>query len=805
MKNLTLRNTISSVSLTLISIGYIIIESIYSTISHQMETEYYYIFMIATCFLAFVYLQGIRYKYNLRKNVQLNNNYSFGWFLRSINTSLVIYLLAIYLYYGNNVNATANSSKYFYVTGIISTFLGFMLHFCAPKNALLESDSGYSIARENLITLLNINSNCILIMMWVAKIFDFSMLIYSTIYVTVASNLLHYSSEINTRTTKNSRIIRNINSINILLICSAICMLMYWFLENLVYFVTAACSFYISMYVSKIAYKKHSESHNYNPSKNSWFWSKNAFIILIVILLSFRRDFPFDYNHYSYILMPAYTLSAGGAPLVNLNSQYGIGILYFIEFLYYFTQTQFSFSSFSFMVNVLNILFYIMMLYFAWSFNKNIQWIGYLLIIAVMFNRFCQLGGAPEFFPSTGALRFGLPWLYIFYETKTIKNTLSNILRFLIIGIASIWSAEVFAWVMIIYICNIVYKNVRDKSDFSRNITSNIRNILYFVSAVSTAWGLLCADIVFRSGNLPDLSRYTDFLGLYGGGYGFTSPDVRGLWSLIFIVYSTTIVYCITVNASKDSGNSEKVFLISILGILQLTYYVFRSHQNNLYHIMWPAVIIIAYWLEIIVRRYRFIPENWAITSLSAIISSVFLLFVPILTNVSAANNTLLEYVINSYVNNMKDDVWTISNGDNISSESIRARQIISRYSSDNKIFLLISEGLATEILLGSGLINEFQISFEEQDTLIKSGVNGIIRSAQEAPIHSYIYIGKDLEKWSLLKKRIAIVVCSRAKIMLLDDNDVLEVAYLEDKDFPGEGDWCEKHLSGDVIQLEKI
>ena len=99
---------------------------------------------------------------------------------------------------------------------------------------------------------------------------------------------------------------------------------------------------------------------------------------------------------------------------------------------------------------------------------------------------------------------------------------------------------------------------------------------------------------------------------------------------------------------------------------------------------------------------------------------------------------------------------------------------------------------------------NKFKISFEEQDTLIQSGVNGIINVAREIPIHSHIFVGKDVRKLSALKYRIAGILCGRADLITVDGNDVIEVIYLEKKGVSGEADWCARNLSGYILQVDK-
>jgi len=215
---------------------------------------------------------------------------------------------------------------------------------------------------------------------------------------------------------------------------------------------------------------------------------------------------------------------------------------------------------------------------------------------------------------------------------------------------------------------------------------------------------------------------------------------------------------------------------------------------------MWPTVLIIAFWIGVIVDRSRYVPQNWAVMALSTVAATIGLIIINISFSLSGINNTLLGFMINSQLQ-LGQESFIINNEDRVSSEAVRARNIIRQYSKDNKIPLLINEGLATEILLGSGWINKFQIAFEEQDSLIESGVNGIIKMAQEIPVNIYIYIGRDLKKMSSLKIKIIGILCSRARLVAVDFNDVIDVVYVDERGARVEGDWCDRNLSGYILQ----
>jgi len=783
--------------------------SVYNNIFQ--DSDIFYINIILLLFFALIVLvyaattSRLSY-FDLSK---IDDNTSIEYFLRISNFSLAIFIIACYMYFDKKPNADAISNKYTYISGIFSIILGFIIHhFLQTKKSI----TNYIIYHKNTqinIVLLNILLNLLWLHFWIRSFIDLPTLTYTVMLSTILLTMLNYKNTSSDPKTNRIDLTHKPSYSNFFL-STIIFMLIFWYIKETIYIIILLCSFTIITFPAKKIFLHAIRKYSYfadNTIRSTSFVRSHILIITIIFLLSFRLDFPFDYNHYSYIVLPAYSLAAGGTPLININSQYGIGILYFIDSLYLFSSQSISFTSFSFIVNILNIIFYVIILYIVWNVSNRILWIGYVFLALIVFNRFCQLGSIPELFPSTGFLRFGLPWIYLIYDTKRMKVVRKNIVVWLVIFVASAWSAEVLIWTAALFISSKIYDNIHHKISLQIAVVNIVKSVLYFVSVSITSWGAVCANIVWRSGHLPDLRRYTDFLGLYGGGFGFAYPDITGLWSLMFFIYANTIIYClikkIDSNLQKNS-NYKTVFLVSVLGVLQITYYVFRSHSNNLYHIMWPAVVVIAFWIGIVVKRSTTAPDYLTVTALAATASTTMVVVFSSLLSLTGMSNTLMGYIINNNLD-LNQQIVLPDNNDRISSEATNARKIIKKYAKTNKIPLLINEGVASEVILGSGWINDFQITFEEQDSLIRSGIEGIIKSATELPFESYIYIGKDTQKLSPLKITITEELCRRGHLTIVDQNDVLDVTRLQERVVPGQGDWCDSRLDSYILNLRNL
>jgi len=525
------------------------------------------------------------------------------------------------------------------------------------------------------------------------------------------------------------------------------------------------------------------------------FFTDNLLLIIAIFLISLKNPISYEPGHYSFILLPVYSLIAGASPLVDINSQYGIGILYFISSYFWWNPLLVSFSSMAVLVNILNIVFYILLLYIAWKLTNKSRLQSIILVLLIIFNRFTQYG-SPEDYPSTGALRFGLPYiiLYSHFFGNINSNYLNfSVVRVICIAVSSIWSAEVFVWTLA---CELTIQAIYEISrKFLNRLEISIRRLVIYVGKIIgiifVAHTILYIDIFRRSGKYPDWRHYTEFLGVYGEGFGFSTPDVRTVFPILYILLCCTIIYLINeILISTDVVYNIRSVAIVIgaaaLGLLQMSYYVFRSHSNNIYHIMWPPSIILLFWLSRIISDGRL--KAWTARARFDGMLAFGLAFVLVTagTGVATRDNSEFNKIVNTLINknitqsSLYDELLPQFGIHAPAGEAKKLRAMVeSVYRNEDWGPVVIAEpDLVASAFLGSGRRNMIALPYEPEDNLINSGREAALASIEKIPLQSKIIVS--FRNMSLLRSRILERLCKRGQMSLIEKNDFLYLVRLE-------------------------
>jgi hypothetical protein len=134
---------------------------------------------------------------------------------------------------------------------------------------------------------------------------------------------------------------------------------------------------------------------------------------------------------------------------------------------------------------------------------------------------------------------------------------------------------------------------------------------------LSRGVGILVAHAGFSvairvtSGLWPDWRHYTQYLSLYADGFGFWVPGVTDPWSIVILTCVLGRAWAIDQLVRTDDisplkfHHARMVLVVSAAGLIQFTYFVYRPHPFNLFHIMWPSVVLCVWGLV------HLLKENW--------------------------------------------------------------------------------------------------------------------------------------------------------------------------------------------------
>ncbi len=335
----------------------------------------------------------------------------------------------------------------------------------------------------------------------------------------------------------------------------------------------------------------------------------DATVLLATVLLVFDTTFAFEDHHYNFYLGPVNDILRGKTLLADINCQYGVGVIYALALFFKLLPVPLNYQGFSLLLNVLLILQYALAYLLMRRVLGSQSFAVAALLLIVAANYFSQTGPT---LPSTGPLRFGVAYALL---AVFAFRTHWRIARYALVGLASLWSFESFTYTLTAYACAELYLLLQAPHRL-RRLPSLIGG-----PAVAVAVGhlFLALFTYLRAGAWPEWSHYFEYLALYSvDEFGTLTVEAWRPWALFIAVYFLSLLllaYRVLLSRPADAESSAFIAGLTGFGIVQFTYFLGRSHHNNLYHICIPLVFIATYWL-LLMRRADRVPKTFALGDL---------------------------------------------------------------------------------------------------------------------------------------------------------------------------------------------
>jgi hypothetical protein len=336
----------------------------------------------------------------------------------------------------------------------------------------------------------------------------------------------------------------------------------------------------------------------------------DAGFVLVASLVVFyvgRPSGPLASNQ-NYFLGPALDVLHGHPMLVSTFSQYGVGMIDALAAV--FLVVPIGYGTFTILLAALTVLFFaVFYVVLRWS-TRSVLVAALGLMTVVVLDIFGQVDFY-AFFPSTGVLRFGLPWLVIACALAAVANPrheqLFDGLLLAVVAVASVWSGEAAAYCLgtaIALAC--LSAATADASARERLRTGALRIALLIAVSASS---VLAFTLVSRAatGVWPDWGGYLEYIHLYTIG-DFGDLPIRS-WSpglAIGGVYLISAIAIVLLAMTRAELVRERIVAfraatgLTALGTLVYTYFLGRSHPNNVVHVSPPAVALLFVWFDIV-------------------------------------------------------------------------------------------------------------------------------------------------------------------------------------------------------------
>jgi hypothetical protein len=312
-------------------------------------------------------------------------------------------------------------------------------------------------------------------------------------------------------------------------------------------------------------------------------------------------------NH-DYFLGPAVDVLHGHPMLLSTFSQYGVGVMDALAGI--FLVVPMGYGTFTLLLSAWTAaLFAVIYIVLRWS-TRSVLIAAMGLTVAVVLDIFGQLDYY-TWFPSTGVLRFGLPWLVILFSLASARTSAHqrrwDALLLATVAAAAVWSGEAGVYCLGTAVALACLDAAVADGGARRRVQMAIRRVAPLLAA--SAAGLLTFTLTTRvtAGAWPHWKPYLDYIRLYttqGFGNLPISPWSPGL--ALGALYTASAIVIVLVAVTRPAFVRDRLVAfraasgLTVLGALVYTYFLGRAHPNNLIHVSPPAVALVFVWLGIV-------------------------------------------------------------------------------------------------------------------------------------------------------------------------------------------------------------
>jgi hypothetical protein len=450
--------------------------------------------------------------------------------------------------------------------------------------------------------------------------------------------------------------------------------------------------------------------------------------------------------HQDFLLGPANQVLAGDAVLVHTSSQYGVAPIYLLAT--WFQLVPIGYGTLGFLDGILYVLLFASgycVLRIAGTSRVVASGALVLAVVALLYNLVYPVGGLLQH----GPLRFGLPMAVIVAATASARwprqERAATVVQLLVVGLSAIWALETFAYTLGTFIA------LASLQAYARAASGRlrwlVRRLAAAVAACVGAQLLFAGATLALAGHLPDWGQYFAYLdALLLGKLADITYDFAA-WSPglpVGVAYAASAVAVVLVAVRKrDLVTRERAAFVALAGTtaygsLLFTYFVNRSSTHILPYVSFPAVLIGALWLALLLRgsltEARRARLGGLAFGLSVALVAVAVAWSAIGTRFS---DTPLAYAVPGGTS-LSSGFHRLWHPPPINPRSPAGERLVDRYMpGERRILILASSNLgsaiATEILTRSGRANELPFGDPVEDSFASSPDPAAIASAVDA------------------------------------------------------------------------
>ncbi len=229
-------------------------------------------------------------------------------------------------------------------------------------------------------------------------------------------------------------------------------------------------------------------------------------------------------------------------------------------------------------------------------------------------------------YPSTGPLRFALPWVVILAGTLRARSTdhrrLLDVTMVLTVGVAAVWSAETFVYSLAAYAAMTVFTLSQRAESRSQRSLVVAKRIAAAVVAGFVAVGATSAFMLLLAGDWPRWTDYLSLVALYAmRGFGSLLIPTWSPGYLVGALYVLSLTALLALPRAVRLQHDRTIAATAgatAFGAIAFTYFLGRSAPTNLHHIAVPAVVVTCGWWTIATPYLRALDRVYTWTAVLA-------------------------------------------------------------------------------------------------------------------------------------------------------------------------------------------
>jgi hypothetical protein len=439
-------------------------------------------------------------------------------------------------------------------------------------------------------------------------------------------------------------------------------------------------------------------------------------------------------HHQGFFLGPANDVLHGRPMLDGAWSQYGVGAIDTLALA--FAAVPIGYGTLSLIVVVLTTLQYLCVYV-----TLRLAGLGQLLtaivvLVAAAGNLFWPIAAYPVF-PSASALRFGLPYAIVLlavvgcrYPAQARRAWVGMLT---VLAISAVWSFETFVYCAGTYGFLVIVEAVHREDEVVRRVARGaVLGLAVSVAAVALYSALTLA---FAGG--ADWGPYVEYLRLYSSA-GFGQLPVQ-LFSLgppmaaAIFLSATTLLWLVRDRPQALSPPMRAAIAgFTGMAIVTFTYYLGRSHPNNLLNILVPLVALGGLWLYVLLQGRPL--ARWRAAAAGTLLTAAAMIAVAAWPAVESKwGDTGLSLAL-SGKGELGGGFERLADNPVLDQRAPAAVGLLDGRPSDEPIAVLAEPELTTEILLRAGRNNLLPISHPSEDVLIESSAGRVEAASERVP-----------------------------------------------------------------------